>query len=270
MKILTGVVVALAVAALLFSGAAVIVYFVQFAGWGLGDQEAFALFGDFTGGVVNPILGFFTIIILVVSLLIQAQELKATREELAATKLVHEKSLEMKHRELLWPRLWQRFVDMEDLLSEEMEKRQSFPGYIDGKGPTTTIATSLKEIAMRRELASLSTSGDSYKYEFLKPEFWERPEKRKSLSTFLRKVFSEMATLTVALIDYSDTSVEVDQAKNRMLTMLERLWHLQLIGDHQRDEIRNAVHAAIADRRSRDAEFPYHQALRFDLQKPVN
>lgn len=266
MKNLTWVVISLAVAALLLSAGAVFVYFVEFAGWGLGDQEAFALFGDFTGGVVNPILGFFTILILVVSLLIQAQELKATREELAATKLVHQKSLEMKHREVLWPRLWQRFVDMEELLADRMDEKQSFPGFINGHGKSSTITTSLKQIAVQREIAALGMPGTGNKYEFLKPDFWEA-SRFKTQSTFLLTIFSELASLTVALIDYSDTSVEVDQVKNRMLTMLERFWYLQLIGDRQKNEIRETVSAAISERQSREAEFPYHKAIRFDLKR---
>lgn len=60
-------------------------YFSKFNG-PLGTQEAFAQFGDFIGGTLNPILGFATVGLLIWSIRLQMKELRLTREELSATR----------------------------------------------------------------------------------------------------------------------------------------------------------------------------------------
>jgi hypothetical protein len=88
------------------------VYFYHFRGE-LGDNNAFGTFGDFVGGALNPILGFFTVWLLIKSIRFQIQELAATRAELkratnaseATAKiqqdnLANEKSMFIKHKRL--------------------------------------------------------------------------------------------------------------------------------------------------------------------------
>lgn len=59
-------------------------YFSQFNDK-LGDQNTFGLFGDFVGGTLNPLLGFFTVALLIWSIKIQRDELSLARAELAKT-----------------------------------------------------------------------------------------------------------------------------------------------------------------------------------------
>lgn len=59
------------------------VYISKFNGE-LGNQELFGQFGDYLGGVLNPIIGFATIVLLVVSLTLQMKELTLTRKEMIA------------------------------------------------------------------------------------------------------------------------------------------------------------------------------------------
>lgn len=59
----------------------ILFYFFNFYNTVL-SQESTAQFGDFFGGVLNPILGFATVILLVWSIQIQLKELKLTRDEL--------------------------------------------------------------------------------------------------------------------------------------------------------------------------------------------
>lgn len=60
-------------------------YFMNFHGsW--GNQGDFGAFGDYFGGVLNPILSFATVGLLIWSLKYQVDELALTREELAETK----------------------------------------------------------------------------------------------------------------------------------------------------------------------------------------
>jgi hypothetical protein len=53
---------------------------------GFGSQADFGAFGDFLGGVLNPILGFATVGLLIWSLKMQRDELALTRQELKETK----------------------------------------------------------------------------------------------------------------------------------------------------------------------------------------
>jgi uncharacterized membrane protein len=75
---LLGIVV---IAALLVIG----FYFGRFRGE-LGTQEVYAQFGDYFGGVLNPLLGFATVALLVYSIRLQAKELRNTTEELRLTR----------------------------------------------------------------------------------------------------------------------------------------------------------------------------------------
>lgn len=60
-------------------------YFINFNGsW--GNQGDFGAFGDFLGGVLNPILGFATVGLLIWSLKLQMNELALSRQELALTR----------------------------------------------------------------------------------------------------------------------------------------------------------------------------------------
>ncbi|MCU8035046.1 MULTISPECIES: hypothetical protein [unclassified Shewanella] len=60
-------------------------YFLNFRG-GIGDKGDFGAFGDYFGGVLNPILGFATVSLLVWSLKYQMDELALSRQELALTR----------------------------------------------------------------------------------------------------------------------------------------------------------------------------------------
>jgi uncharacterized membrane protein len=84
------VLVALFVVALLVVG----FYFGRFRGE-LGNQEVFAQFGDYFGGVLNPMLGFATVALLIYSIRLQAKELRNTTEELRLTR----KEMEVATRE---------------------------------------------------------------------------------------------------------------------------------------------------------------------------
>ncbi|WP_226410574.1 DNA translocase FtsK 4TM domain-containing protein [Shewanella glacialimarina] len=60
-------------------------YFLNFNG-GWGNQGDFGAFGDFLGGVLNPILGFATVGLLIWSLKMQMKELSHSNEQLALTR----------------------------------------------------------------------------------------------------------------------------------------------------------------------------------------
>ncbi|MCF6442526.1 hypothetical protein L1077_24155 [Pseudoalteromonas luteoviolacea] len=74
-------------------------YFLNFNG-SFGNQGDFGAFGDFIGGILNPILTFLTIVILVYSIRLQVKELELTRNEIKETKDIHRDNLLLAHENL--------------------------------------------------------------------------------------------------------------------------------------------------------------------------
>jgi hypothetical protein len=72
---------------------ALYIYLNQFPG-DYGDQAAFGAFGDYVGGLLNPVLSFFAVGLLIYSVIIQRKELALTRMELARTTIELSKSNE--------------------------------------------------------------------------------------------------------------------------------------------------------------------------------
>lgn len=84
---------AIVVAAALIALTAVIWFVIK--GPTIGNTAGdWGTLGDFFGGTLNPVFGFLTILALVLTLLLQSRELKASREELALTRNELEKSSE--------------------------------------------------------------------------------------------------------------------------------------------------------------------------------
>lgn len=91
--VIMGIVAFLAVLAVL---AVLGLYFYHFhVNW--GDQEKFAQFGDFLGGVLNPIFSLLTVALLIGSLYFQRRELGQVVVEMELTREVHTSSLNMNH-----------------------------------------------------------------------------------------------------------------------------------------------------------------------------
>jgi hypothetical protein len=88
-------------------------YFYFFSG-PIGNQETFAQFGDFMGGVLNPIFSFLTIFLLVGSLALQRQELSKVIEELELTRHVHQSTVNMNHYEYILKEFEQGNSGMKD------------------------------------------------------------------------------------------------------------------------------------------------------------
>jgi uncharacterized membrane protein len=63
-----------------------IVFFVTFPGEIPTSRENWGQFGDYFGGTLNPILSFFSLIILVLNLTLQSKQLELTRQELNNSK----------------------------------------------------------------------------------------------------------------------------------------------------------------------------------------
>lgn len=96
---MTGFLVVMAsvvILATLSVGVVLSLYFYNFhMTW--GDQEKFAQFGDFLGGVLNPIFSLLTVALLIGSLYFQRRELGQVVVEMELTREVHTSSLNMHH-----------------------------------------------------------------------------------------------------------------------------------------------------------------------------
>lgn len=91
-----GVMAIVALIAITSVGTILGLYFFHFNGdW--GDQEKFAQFGDFLGGVLNPIFSLLTVALLIGSLYFQRRELGQVVLEMELTREVHLSSVNMHH-----------------------------------------------------------------------------------------------------------------------------------------------------------------------------
>lgn len=72
----------LAVVAALVMLGSVMAYVLNFNGNPPGEPEDWAGFGDFFGGVINPVIGLVTVILVVVTLKVTRQEANDTREKM--------------------------------------------------------------------------------------------------------------------------------------------------------------------------------------------
>jgi len=68
-------------------------YFTNFSGELSNKNDVWGTFGDFIGGTLNPILSFFALIALLLTIILQSRELEATREELKRSASAHEKQV---------------------------------------------------------------------------------------------------------------------------------------------------------------------------------
>jgi uncharacterized membrane protein len=68
-------------------------YFTNFTGGLSNKHDVWGTFGDFIGGTLNPILSFFALIALLLTIILQSRELEATREELKRSASAHEKQV---------------------------------------------------------------------------------------------------------------------------------------------------------------------------------
>ncbi|WP_296592933.1 putative phage abortive infection protein [Methylophaga sp.] len=68
--------------AAILAAVAVSFYFTNFSGELSESQADWGVFGDYVGGVLNPVFGFLVLIALLMTISLQATELKLTRKEL--------------------------------------------------------------------------------------------------------------------------------------------------------------------------------------------
>jgi len=134
---------------------------------GFGNQSDFGAFGDFFGGILNPMLTFFTILLLLRQLKYQRSELHATVKELQNTAKIHKESIDHSRAVDIFDKTRDEFV--QELSDFHISLEEKFlllapDGNITEGGYSAsdpygekTIALSLKNIDEHLELVTTIT-----------------------------------------------------------------------------------------------------------------
>ena len=114
----------------------------------LNNIQEFAQLGDFLGGTLNPIFAFITILLLLFTIYIQTEELKATREELKESRIAQQEqseSLKLQNQatklqmfENTFFQLNEVFNNTKNGLSIKVDIYKSNDGFMDGRGGEIT------------------------------------------------------------------------------------------------------------------------------------
>jgi hypothetical protein len=153
-------------------------YFMNFNdAW--GNQADFGAFGDFLGGVLNPVLGFATVGLLIWSLKLQMNELALTRQELAETKeetalsrLAMENQVSHLEKEAKLNELMRLMSDLRAQFQQQILAKIAidvnlFDILINMSGPGEGKTTTINNIDMNSILYE-ETSWSSHKSEYLR------------------------------------------------------------------------------------------------------
>lgn len=81
------------IAALIAIIVSLVIYNFHFNGNIVADSQRWGAFGDYFGGMLNPILSFLALIFLMITIILQNNELKISREELKLSREAQEKSV---------------------------------------------------------------------------------------------------------------------------------------------------------------------------------
>lgn len=85
--------------ALIIAAVIIGLYFSQFNGELSNSADRWGQFGDYLGGVLNPVFGFFMLIALLFTIVLQSRELADTREELKLSRVAMQDSKDIASRQ---------------------------------------------------------------------------------------------------------------------------------------------------------------------------
>jgi len=90
--------------------------------WSFGSKNEFGMFGDFMGGILNPLFAFFTVVLLVYSIELQRKELSKSTAALEASQKAHEEQAKVSNTALQSPQNAHREI-LELSLKESTRKQ---------------------------------------------------------------------------------------------------------------------------------------------------
>ena len=245
---------------LIISGV-VIAYAIAFWGNKPGGPAEWGMFGDFVGGLANPLLGFLTIFLLIVSLYYQTQELTATREELAQSKeamqhanQLHEFSITLQTRNNLRPQLLEHYHERIQTFDRTTNVSMSF--FING----VSIRTSLLEVIQMQR--GDYEGSNPVAAEFANaPDFSWKNSGWENIATYVSRFFFEAFDGLLSVIEHSDSELMTEVAYDKFDDMMHLMQVAGVYSESEIDYFQGIITKAIADREAQP--FPaYHKKLR--------
>ncbi len=180
----------------------------------LNTQADFGAYGDFIGGLINPVLSFFTIIILVVSVFLQEDELVKTREQLAISAMSHSQNLKLLEKEHKRKQL----LDVLNSHWEKLEIEINKPYYDNISLYTLINMTSdyLPEKLNAYDEASLILSNKT-------------DNKKGVILREVRSQFSSIVLLTIELYELLDNKTVAQSYYSRVAVLAEKLRNMCIL-----------------------------------------
>ncbi|WP_290524579.1 hypothetical protein [Alcanivorax sp.] len=218
-----GILWAVGIAAIVILAGVFGAYAKQFSEHAIGGPAEWGMFGDFVGGLANPLLGFLTIFLLIVSLYYQTQELAATREELAQSKEAMQQANELHDNSLL--------IQSRNNLRLQLEPafEKCISNFHDGLQKTALVRIDDRSIHLSYKSVLNILSGrtesniEGINDYVLSSQINWRDSGWSSIAQGMRALYLEAAEALVALIEYSDSelvlSPSMEKFNHAKLTM---------------------------------------------------
>lgn len=179
--------------ALISMGFVIAPYIIKFGGFfNFGQQDHFGQFGDYIGGVLNPLLTFATILLLLFTVKLQIDSLNIQAQELEATRLELTQSREAAQEQIRHLKIEARKSDVYKTI-EVLEKR------LEGLYREPVFFISDGRLRERELYFLLSFATDEALQQIIKPE--ERPP--QEFETQLVKTKSILMQLHLTVVKLS-------------------------------------------------------------------
>jgi len=222
-------------------------YFYEFSGHSKGGPSEWAMFGDYVGGLANPLLGFLTIFLLIVSLYYQSLELTATREELAETRratersnVIHQNNVALQTRNNLRPQLEEHFTAAMHAFTSELKKPYNV---VAG---SEKFSVNLHKVYSTLKLPYVINSVDKAIQSYA-PK-WEG-EGFSEMAYDFRCMYQDIIEALVALIHHYDSELIVNVAVNQINSYTEIMRRSHIYDEFSLDKFQESIEEAIAERK---------------------
>ncbi|WP_296029453.1 hypothetical protein [uncultured Alcanivorax sp.] len=227
-------------------------YIWRFSGGDIGGPTEWAQFGDYMGGVINPILGFITVYLLLHSLNFQSTELQLTRDEMERGNDIYESQREMQLRASLREQLFAHYKECLALFDEAMSTdvmKLDAPYSSSSSGLTSAGMV----VQIQRRAAGLSHDNRGIE------AFNVYDNRLGRAAATLRGYLIDCSKAAKALIYYLDTSLLTDQVIREFRLHYDRLMTLMLLDEAQAFELIDQLYDAV-DKRSKleEPKFQWH------------
>ncbi len=214
------------------------VYAWRFYGRSMGGAAEFGAFGDFVGGVINPLLGFVTIWLLVKSLQFQRDEVGATRDELALSNKIFESQMTLQRRQNL----------REQLKGEFQERLDDFSFlYAHVQHTESGRAINLKDVIRAGRMIEKGDNQPVWVELYTETGRWDQAD-YSILADKLRRSFAQLIICAKTLVYYMDSSVLVDALFMTLKQEFESVRLLKLYEPLVLQQLKSGVISAVEKR----------------------